>query len=328
MVHKTWKNGITITSIFLFLICITGICCCLLAKDNSTQTGSSQKVENKLPQFASEPVILDDRFLQITTITDMESGFTTIKSEDLGGSFQGDIVYLNLRDVNIDANGEQLKLEDALRDGIITAEEIFAYARLDARYGFCTETFESKHGLTHFTYCYPEFNLRLTYDVYETPDNQQHLINEIIFYSPTSQVSTNYTDDKTGDAIDREDWGLTFEAVSATSTILTVECSHSGGQQIGNLLVDYYIIYRGNDYAFVPHREGIDSTEDFLPKIIIPQNEVSVFAIDWTETYGMLDSGEYSIALFVHDEFDKTKIHPLMEDYYDTQRYWVEFSIP
>ena len=69
----------------------------------------------------------------ITAITDESAGFTTIEPGELGGNFEEDIVYLSLSDVNITIDTSVYPLEEAIRDSLITVEEIFAYARLDAR---------------------------------------------------------------------------------------------------------------------------------------------------------------------------------------------------
>ena len=70
------------------------------------------------------------------------------------------MTYVGLTDVCVEAVQGKKALEMAIQDGDISVEEIFAYARLDARNGFCTEHKNSKHGLTHFIYVYPEYKYR------------------------------------------------------------------------------------------------------------------------------------------------------------------------
>ena len=159
--------------------------------------------------------------LQITLTPDDSVDFITIPKEKLGGHFDEEITYYDVTNVMIDINGESKKLEEAIRDGEITVEAIYAYARMDARKGNCTESFESKNGLAKFTYRYPDFDLRLVYDVYETPDGESHLIQDIGIYRANADVLTRYTDD-TGKWIDREDWGVMFEVVEATPTGLVL----------------------------------------------------------------------------------------------------------
>ena len=60
---------------------------------------------------------------------------TTIPAEYFSGNYSEDICYYGLCDVSIQMDGETLKLEDAIRDGCITVEELTAYARIDAREG-------------------------------------------------------------------------------------------------------------------------------------------------------------------------------------------------
>lgn len=269
------------------------------------------------------------RRLLISAVTDDTAGFTTISPEELGGNYKNDIVYLDLTDVSIEIDGTPVKLEYAIRNGAITVEEISAYAQIDARNGICSEIFESNHGLTHFTYRYPEFDLRLTYDVYETPDGKQHLIHEIGLYKVGSDVVNTYTDDQSAYnyRLDREDWGISLDIVEATSTSVTLACAQSGGQHFGELEIDFYSIYLSDQYKPVPTLDGIDSIDDFTPNITIEQNTNSQFTIDWTDTYGELASGDYFIELHIFDIYEESQIHPLTDNFYDTQEYYLPFSI-
>lgn len=269
-----------------------------------------------------------NRRLTISAVTDDEAGFTLIPKEALNGNFNENIAYLDLTDVTVEITGTTYPLADAIRDGLITVEEIFAYARLDARNGICSELYESKNGLTIFTYRYPEFDLSLTYDVYETPDGEQHLINNLQLYKVGSNVSHTYIDDETGKIIDHEDWGLTFDAVDATPTTLTVDCTQSGGQHIGELVLDFYTLFNVNTNDPIGHLEHIKSTDQYQPKITIEQNTTSQFTIDWTDTHAPLPSGEYYIWLHVKDVFEPSQVHPLMKDFYSEQYFTVTFEIP
>lgn len=271
----------------------------------------------------------ESRRLLISAVTDDTAGFTVIPSEELGGNFENDIVYLNLTDVRVSVDGTPIKLESAIRDGSVTVEEISAYAQLDAKNGICEEIWESNHGLAHFTYRYPEFDLRLTYDIYETPDGKQHLIHEIGLYKVGSDVVNTYTDDQSeyGYRLDREDWGIDLDIVEATPTGVTIACDQSGGQQFGELEVEFYSIFLSDQFDFIPTLDGIDSADDFTPKITIEQNTSSRFTIDWTDTYGELDSGAYFLELHIQDIYDESQVPPLTDNFYDMQEYYIPFTV-
>lgn len=265
--------------------------------------------------------------LQISVIVNEDADFTTIKAEQLGGNFEEDISYYDLIDVTINIGGKNHPLDEAIRDGLITVEEIFAYARIDARNGICTENFESNHGLTHFTYAYPAFDLRLTYDVYETPDGKTHLINDFGIYRSGANISSFYPDDETGLLIDREDWGLTFEAASATAYNVTLNYTQSGGQHIGDIIVEYYSLFTASDYKFVTRLDGIHTVDQYQ-SIPLLQNTSSQITINWTDTHGAIPSGEYILRIHLLDIFDESTVHPLMDDFSNKLYYDVPFSIP
>lgn len=156
-------------------------------------------------------------------------------------------------------------------------------------------------------------------------------------YSSASLLAVDkpyFVDDesKYGHFIDREDWGLTFEAVEAAATSVTLNCTQSGGQHIGELEVDYYYnIYSMADDQAVPLHsiQGSVISENTPPPLaVIKPEDTTRFTIGWTERYGALDSGEYRIRLTVNDIFDESQVHPLMRDFHTSQGYWIEFTIP
>lgn len=266
-----------------------------------------------------------NRKLNISAIVDYKIGFTNIKFKNSGDNFIGDISYYNLTDVSVNILQDSVDLEDAILEGLISLEEIFAYARLDAKAGFCSEKHESKNGLTAFIYEYPEYTLELTYDVYETPDAKQHLINDMKLYAKGSDIHTLYTDDKTGERIDKEDWGLHFEIEQIDSTSIILICSQSGGQQIGELEIESFNIIHAENWEYIPKLDPINSL--FNP-IAINMNSSTHFPIDWIDFYGSLESGNYYIILQIKDLYALDDVHPLTQNYYDTQYYQIPFSIP
>lgn len=261
---------------------------------------------------------------------DKKAGFTTISSEKLGENSNIRISYLGLRDVIIDFDSNTMRLEDAIRNRHISIEEINAYARLDARNNFCEEVQQSTNGLAKLTYRYPEFDLWTIYDIYETPDGNQHLISEYCFCAPGRTPSFLYMDDETGKRIDYEDWGITFEVSEACSTAITLKCNQSGGQQIGALIAEDYYLYKSNagkdtEEYIEPLMDDYGVESDFY--IPISSESSTEFTIDFSSLYGELPAGNYVIYLSITDQYDKENVHPLMRNFYDDQLFDIAFTI-
>lgn len=267
-------------------------------------------------------------------VTQDEEGFSSFSPEELGGNYDSEISYHGLRDVTIDLDGESWKLEEAIRDGRISVDEIIAYARMDVKNGYCTQSAKSKNGLTRLAYCYPEFKIFYVYDIYETPDGKSHLIKDFGLYLPGANPAFFYIDDETGERIDYEDWGLTFEAVETSPTSITLSCTQSGGQQLGDLVLEsYWLCKPGTDPDSGEYTEELidplvmDVTGETDPNLPIPGNAETTIPLDLSLLYGELPAGDYLIYLSVKDEYDKDAVHPLMKNFYDRQYYAVAFTV-
>lgn len=258
--------------------------------------------------------------LNITVIQDKSVPPVNVPMDEIDPGNQASLTYIDLKEVSLKTAQREKPLEAAIQDGDISVEEISAYARLDARNGFCTEHKSSLHGLTHFIYVYPQYKLYATYDLYETPDGKQNLINELTFASRNSNLTFDYEE------LDQEDWGLTFAVSHADENSVTIDCTQKGGQQAGTLILDYFHIYL-EDYSEVKPEKNITGTEDFQPKIPLPMNASDSFTIRWENLYGALPKGKYRMDLHVQDEYDKNKLHPLQNKFHDSQRYWVSFEV-
>lgn len=262
-----------------------------------------------------------------------EPGYTVISQEER--KTDAYIAYLDLAEVAVHIDGADIPLAEAIREEKLTVPEILAFARRDARNGFCRETYVSEHGLTHFSYTYPECEVQIAYDVYETPDGNQTLIEEIYILAITDQkrtISHTYVDEESpwGYFLDREDWGLAFEVSSVSPTQITLDYSQQGGQQIGELFVEEYILYPMEDDgapAKAPGYLGKSKESSGGLPIPLPSDTLGQITIDWSDTAGTLAPGEYYLKLSLSDSYEESDVHPLMENYYDRQSYHVAFSI-
>lgn len=269
------------------------------------------------------------RKLQISAETNKDNPSTLIQPETFGENCSTTLSYLNLSNVIFNVGDRTVPLEKAIQNGDITAEEIFAYARLDARHGICVESSDTKNGLTAFTYHYPEFNIRLTYDIYQTPNNGAYLIDTILLSDPETDIGvyTDYLDPNSsfGYKLDREDWGITLKINHVTPSLLSVDFNHAGGQHFGELQIDSYLIMdtEWNTIAF----HSYDRTE-YNNSLIIPQNQVSSFTINWGEYEEPLPKGNYILRLLIKDNYDNSNIHPFTQNYRDYQPYILYFTVP
>lgn len=258
--------------------------------------------------------------LTVTATQDKSAPSVQVPLEELDPGNKASLTYVGLTDVCIETSQGKKSLETGIQDGDISVEEIFAYARLDARNGFCTEHKNSRNGLTHFIYVYPEYKLYAAYDLYETPDGKQHLVNELVFAAKSSNLTFSYED------LDQEDWGLTFEVSQADAHSVTLTCTQKGGQQAGKLVLEGYHIF-GEDYAELETQKTITDVKDFLSPVSLPMNGSDSFTIRWEDLYGTLPKGTYRMDLHIQDDYEKSQLHPLQEKFHDNQRYWVSFDI-
>lgn len=267
----------------------------------------------------------------------MDAHFTTISLEQ--GNYP-DVTYLGMHDVTLDVDGTEMPLEDALQKGKVSVEELVAYARQDAAQGFCQERWKSENGLAVFTYYYGDFNVRCVYDVYETPANGKKLITDFLIYESRSEPTFSPVDSETGEALDKEDWGLNFAVTQADSSGVTIACTQSGGQQMGQLNCGGYLLYRKNAdtqeldtvptlYDQNPPIAFFTTVEDWDPDPdgFLTMNGKTELSFDFTQIYGVLPAGEYVLALQVVDCYNPSDVPPLMRNYQDAQWYDIAFSI-
>lgn len=299
---------------------ITIILVCCLFYIHSANPKPSDVPEQNLHE--TEPESLPKKKLKIYVVeSDNPDYFRIFAPDTLNHNMTYPLIYSELTDVSIDIEGNIIKLENAIRDNAISISEIFNYARMDAAAGFCNERFETNNGLTSFFYDYADFVIKLVYDVYETPDGNQYLINDMQLYKHGAEIPRIYADES-GNFLDRENWGISFETESVTPLGITLKCKQTGGQQIGNLQTEsFYIVKKEGK----PKR--LASNNEDYPHIIIPQDCESRIVLDWSLTHGELPKGEYTLYLSLEDIYNEQDVHPLMQNFHDLQYYSINFSI-
>ena len=284
---------------------------------------------------ASESSDIQDhssQYLRIDVMIDKKAGTTTIPLDQPSGNHT-EIIFKGLSDVTIKLDGVSTKLETAINEKRISIDQIISYARLDASNGFCKEVVKSQNSLTRFVYQYPEFDLLYINDIYETPTGQ-HLISEFSVYAKgihtfSSDYRNTYRDKKTGRPIDYEYWGLDFAVTEVNATGITIKCTQSNGQQIGNLVADFLSVAKrdvddsGNSFDI--SLEKISS--EAIPGFFINMEDSTKISIDLSSMYGELPSDNYVLYFIIKDEYSEDMVHPLMRNYYDQQIYEVLFTI-
>lgn len=282
------------------------------------------------PGARAEGSEADQRHLRISATVNADAGFTNIPLEQ--GNYK-ELSLLNLENVTIDLDGAALTLEDALREGRVTPEQLVAWARLDASEGLCNEVAKSKNSLTEFTYRYPKFGytLRSIYDLFQAPNGRQYLIADVTIYAASMEPRYSLpVDEQTGCTIDFEDWGLDFEISEVDCTGLTIACTQSGGQQLGTLEVQTQWLERKNpDTLAWENVEEAQTGTAWAPPANGPltMGGTSSLFFDFAEPFGSLPAGDYRLTVEIADHYNEAEVHPLMRNYRDVQWYTIEFTI-
>lgn len=284
------------------------------APDAADETDAADNPDD-LAHTGDDVLALD---ITVTKVADNHAEIFT--PDEIGNNFNQNMSYAGVKDVYIYLNRTNERLEDALKNGDITEEEIFFRARQDAREGHCEETCETIHGVSFYTYHYPDYDLRLTCDVFKSPNGKSYPVSQMFLYrfadAHVVTPSCLFVDPETGRLLNEEDWGLTFELSDVTSHGVTVTCTQSGGQQIGQLKIDG---------CSISPEVGTDTPDC---EVEIAMDGTCQFTIDWSESYGELPSGTYLLSLMVYDIYDESQLHPLMDKFQDWQRHDINFTIP
>lgn len=293
----------------LLLLCIALLGC------NNTQLEDTSTVSPRLQLF--------------TTIDD-DISFLQVSPEDLGSTYSIDMQYYGFSEIAIEVDGQKVELLTAIRNNLITPEEIIAFAKIDARNDLCNMEYHSNWGYTHYAFSYENFEIVSVYDVFEAPDGQQYHQERITFATPGFYGNTTFgapfieiNGNRT--YLASENWGLTFEPVYSDSQSLQVSCLQQEGQQIGELQVYHYTIQKVNNTDSLSPLLSKESDNEQKPYATIQSNSTTNFIIDWRERYGTLPPGKYVLSLYIEDVYDS--IHPLMKNFQDKQKHSIQFEI-
>lgn len=247
-----------------------------------------------------------------------DSEYTSEKIQQTNdGTSDLDFCCIGLTDVTIDLGGNVMDLGNALREGKTSLSEISFLAQSDSQSGFCTEGWKSKNGLAEFRYSYPDFDLWIVDDIYETPDGLQRLIRGITLCQPGSDVAFLHNE------LDQEDWGIEFSVAEASQTEITLNYTQSGGQVLGQLMTYGYAISRLNPMEGIALLDNAPLQEQ-KP---ISMNGQGTLCLDIETYFGALPAGQYGMYLYLQDAYNEEDVPPLTRNYHDVQCYWIEFTV-
>lgn len=262
-------------------------------------------------------VIANSRpYLQVKTA----QGYLTIQAPQLDKQYDGNITYDGVSDVCIVINEEAIPLEQAVKEGTCSIEQVIAYAQEDARNGICTEGQCTYNGLTKFTYTYPEYMLITIHDVYETPDGSCYTLNDFTVTVPKEITPSpiGYSNMTTGEYLDLEDWGVQFTPIEVTDKGIVLATNQQGGQNFGNLiLTDFYLVSE-------PEKQFLEESQVYGLSIPIKMNDSGELQLEWNNS---MPTGDYMLVVRLEEQYNKSDMPSLMRNYHDTQQYLIPIAI-
>ena len=309
--------------ILVMLVLLLGICAAFTVKSGDSVSPAEQAlIPAEVTATAPEKLTVSgNQSLRMEAEAEDGAEHTAIFPAGSGSDCRTELHYVDVCDVRVEVDGTVYYLEDAMREERISLEQIYAYSRIDARFGSCETFTKVRNGLTFLVFRYPEYELRFTYDYDSLPDGEHRLVNELY-------ISKNRYDVNSGDnRVVQEDWGVTFEVREVNSSSITLRCTQSGGQQLGELVVDLFFIDSVREEASLPRLDGDTDIDSYQPRTIISRDTVSEITLDWTEIYGELSPGDYLMSLRVKDAYDPADTHPVMSKFESRQSYTIAFAV-
>lgn len=311
--------------ILVMLVLLLGICAAFTVKSGDSVSPAEQAlIPAEVTVTAPEKLTVSlhgNQSLRMEAEAEDGAEHTAIFPAGSESDCRTELHYVDVCDVRVEVDGTVYYLEDAMREERISLEQIYAYSRIDARLGYCETFTKVRNGLTFLVFRYPEYELRFTYDYDSLPDGEHRLVNELY-------ISKNRYDVNSGDnRVVQEDWGVTFEVREVNSSSITLRCTQSGGQQLGELVVDLFFIDSVREKASLPRLDGDTDIDSYQPRTIISRDTVSEITLDWTEIYGELSPGDYLMSLRVTDAYDPADTHPVMSKFESRQSYTIAFAV-
>lgn len=305
------------------LALLLGVCAAFIVKSGDSVSPAEQAlIPAEVTATAPEKLTVSgNQSLRMEAVAEDGAEHTAIFPAGIGSDCRTELHYVDVCDVRVEVDGTVYYLEDAMREERISLEQIYAYSRIDARLGFCETFTKVRNGLTFLVFRYPEYELRFTYDYDSLPDGEHRLVNELY-------ISKNRYDVNSGDnRVVQEDWGVTFEVREVNSSSITLRCTQSGGQQLGELVIDLFFIDSAREEASLPRLDGDTDIDSYQPRTIISRDTVSEITLDWTDIYGELSPGDYLLSLRVTDAYDPADTHPVMSKFESRQSYTIPFAV-
>ena len=311
--------------VLVVLALLLGVCAAFIAKSGDSVSPAEQAlIPAEVTVTAPEKLTVSlhgNQSLRMEAVAEDGAEHTAIFPAGIGSDCRTELHYVDVCDVRVEVDGTVYYLEDAMREERISLEQIYAYSRIDARLGYCETFTKVRNGLTFLVFRYPEYELRFTYDYDSLPDGEHRLVNELY-------ISKNRYDVNSGDnRVVQEDWGVTFEVREVNSSSITLRCTQSGGQQLGELVIDLFFIDSAREEASLPRLDGDTDIDSYQPRTIISRDTVSEITLDWTDIYGELSPGDYSLSLRVTDAYDPADTHPVMSKFESRQSYTIPFAV-
>lgn len=307
----------------VMLVLLLGSCAAFIAKSGDSVSPAEQAlIPAEVTATAPEKLTVSgNQSLRMEAEAEDGAEHTAIFPAGSESDCRTELYYVDVCDVRVEVDGTVYYLEDAMREERISLEQIYAYSRIDARLGYCETFTKVRNGLTFLVFRYPEYELRFTYDYDSLPDGEHRLVNELY-------ISKNRYDVNSGDnRVVQEDWGVTFEVREVNSSSITLRCTQSGGQQLGELVVDLFFIDSAQEEASLPRLDGDTDIDSYQPRTIISRDTVSEITLDWKDIYGELSPGDYLLSLRVTDAYDPADTHPVMSKFESRQSYTIPFAV-
>lgn len=258
------------------------------------------------------------------------SNYTRFAPGELNDTCNFELVYYLLSDISIEIDGSNIQLADAIRNDMVSLEQIIMQAKLDAESGIASLSYESNLGLSSFIYRYDNFEIMVTDDVFEAANGNQYHCKYVTICPPNahSNLSAAYFyEDGNGNIIDltREDWGISFEIENTNSYSADIKCIQKGGQHFGVLQITGIQLVNHDNSVL-----AIDNFEVNLPECPakISNDDSTTLYVNWIEKYGVLSPGTYEMIITVNDVYDTSVAHEFLRKYSNEQRYIVSLTVP